>query len=82
VVEPTHLDFNPRFDVSVVYLRLIILSVIVDIPSTVRHSLIDFINLKIKSTQSFRDAHMCRIYIRIFIGVSNCICMSICVYTI
>jgi hypothetical protein len=31
VVEPTHPGLNPRFDVSVSYLRLIILSVIADV---------------------------------------------------
>jgi hypothetical protein len=32
--------------------------------------LIDFINLKIKSAQSFRDVHNDRVYMRVFIGVS------------
>jgi hypothetical protein len=32
VVEPTHTGSNPRFDVGVAYLWLIILSVIGDVP--------------------------------------------------
>jgi hypothetical protein len=32
VVEPTHPDSNPRFDVGVTYLHLIILSVVGDVP--------------------------------------------------
>jgi hypothetical protein len=32
VVEPTHTCSNPRFDVGVAYLRLIILSVVCDVP--------------------------------------------------
>jgi hypothetical protein len=39
--------------------------------------LTDFMNLKIKLTQSFRDAHRDRVYIRVFIGVSDRMCMSI-----
>jgi hypothetical protein len=32
VVEPTYSDSNPRFDVDVAYLQLIILSVLDDVP--------------------------------------------------
>jgi hypothetical protein len=32
VVEPIHLGSNPRFDVGVAYLRIIILLVVADIP--------------------------------------------------
>jgi hypothetical protein len=37
----------------------------------------DFMNLKIKLTQSFRGAHRGRLYVRMFIGVSTYMCMSI-----
>jgi hypothetical protein len=40
---------------------------------------IDFVNLKIKSAQSFRDAHSDRVCVRVFIGVGAHTCMSICV---
>jgi hypothetical protein len=37
----------------------------------------DFVNLKIKPTQSFGVTHKCRVYVRVFIGVNAHICMSI-----
>jgi hypothetical protein len=80
VVEPIHPCSNPRFDVSVVYLRLIILSVVDDV--LVIHFLTDFMNLKIKLIQSFRVAYRCRVCVRIFIGVSTHTCMSIYVCTV
>jgi hypothetical protein len=40
--------------------------------------MIDFINLKIKLGQFFKDAHRDRMYIRMFIGVSD----HIYVYTV
>jgi hypothetical protein len=43
---------------------------------------INFVNLKIKPTQSFRGAHRDRVCVCIFIGVSARTCMSICIYTI
>jgi hypothetical protein len=36
-----------------------------------------FINIKIKSTQSFRDADRGRMYMYVFIEISTCICISI-----
>jgi hypothetical protein len=42
----------------------------------------DFVNLKIKPTQSFRGAHRGRIYVCVFIGVSAHTYMSICVCTV
>jgi hypothetical protein len=52
----------------VLYLHLIILSVrdVVLIDSET-FLVIDFINFKIKLTQSFRDAHIGRMYVHIFI---------------
>jgi hypothetical protein len=38
---------------------------------------IDFVNLKIKSTQSFRDAHRDRMCVRMFIDMSAHICINI-----
>jgi hypothetical protein len=46
-------------------------------PSTVRHYLTNFVNLKIKLIQSFEGAHRGRTFVRIFIGVSGHMCMSI-----
>jgi hypothetical protein len=42
----------------------------------------DFVNLKIKPTQTFEGAHRGRLYVRMFIRVSARMCMSICVCTV
>jgi hypothetical protein len=42
----------------------------------------DFVNLKIKSAQSFGCALKGRMCVRVFIGVSDRTCMSICVCTV
>jgi hypothetical protein len=42
----------------------------------------DFVNLKIKSGQSFRGTHRDKLYMCVFIDVSVRTCMSICVCTI
>jgi hypothetical protein len=57
VVELTHLDLNFRFDVDVVYLRLIILLVVGDVIIDSETCLTDFVNFKIKPVQSFEGAH-------------------------
>jgi hypothetical protein len=38
-------------------------------PSTARHSLTDFVNLKIKAAQFFKGAYKGRICVRIFIEI-------------
>jgi hypothetical protein len=80
VVKSIHPGLNFRFDVSVTYLRLIILSVVGDIP--VDNEMTDFTNLKIKSIQSFRYAHRDRMCVHVFIRPSAYMCMSICVCTV
>jgi hypothetical protein len=42
----------------------------------------DFVNLKIKSAQSFRGAHKGRVCVHVFIGVSTRMCLSIYVCTV
>jgi hypothetical protein len=42
----------------------------------------DFINLKIKSDQSFEDAYRGRVCVRVFIGLSDHTCINIYVYTV
>jgi hypothetical protein len=82
VVKLTHPSSNPRFD-SVLHLQLIILSVGGDVPVDSKTLLvIDFVNLRIKSAQSFRCAYRGRGCVRVFIGVSAHTCMSICVCTV
>jgi hypothetical protein len=67
----------------VLYLRLIILLVGDDVSVDNETLLVtDFVNLKIKSTQSFKDAHRDRVCVHIFIGVSAHTCMSIYIYTV
>jgi hypothetical protein len=67
----------------VLHLRLIILSVGDDIHIDSEALLIiDFMNLKIKSAQSFRGAHRGKLCVHMFIGVSAHTCMGIYVYTV
>jgi hypothetical protein len=67
----------------VLHLRLIIFSVGGDVPVDSKVLLVtDFVNLKIKPTQSFRDAHRGRVCIRAFIRVSARTCMTIYVCTV
>jgi hypothetical protein len=42
----------------------------------------DFVNLKIKPTQSFECAHRGSVCMRVFIEVNAHMCMSICVCTV
>jgi hypothetical protein len=42
----------------------------------------DFVNLKIKLTQTFEGGHKYRVCVHIFIGVSAHTCMSICDCTV
>jgi hypothetical protein len=62
------------------YLRLIIFSVGDDVPVDSSETLLvtDFMNLKIKSTQSFGGAHRDRMCMCVLIDVSVYICISIC----
>jgi hypothetical protein len=75
-----HSGSNARFNM-VLYLRLIILSVRDDIPVDSEMILMtDFVNLKIKLSQFFRCTHKNKMCVHMFIGVSNHMDMSICVY--
>jgi hypothetical protein len=70
VVKLTYPDLNPRFDMRIIFTANYF-SVGGDIPVDSKMLLItDFIDLKIKPTQSFRCAHRNRVYMRAFIGVS------------
>jgi hypothetical protein len=67
----------------VLHLRLIILSVGGDVPVNSEAFLVtDFVNLKIKPTQSFEGAHKDRVCMRVFIELGARICISICVCTV
>jgi hypothetical protein len=68
VVELKHSGLNPIFNMSVVF----ILSVGGDVPVNNDALLvINFVNLKIKLTQSFKGANRSSIYILMFIEVSD-----------
>jgi hypothetical protein len=58
---------NSRFDMSVAF--MINFSFRAMFPETLLVT--DFMNLKIKPTQSFRSNHKCKIYVRVFIGVGT-----------
>jgi hypothetical protein len=69
VVESTHPGSNPRFDMGVAYLWLIILSVVDNFSVNSETLLVtDFINLKIKPAQTFEGAHRSMVCMRVFIG--------------
>jgi hypothetical protein len=68
VVESIHLYLNYRFNICIIYLQLIILSVIYDVSiDSDAFLMTDFMNLKIKPTQSFKDTHRGKVYVHIFI---------------
>jgi hypothetical protein len=58
--------------ICMLYLRLIILSMVNDVPIDSEVFLMtDFINFKIKPVPSFKDAHGDMIYVYVFIGMST-----------
>jgi hypothetical protein len=82
VVELIHLGLNPRFNMCVAFMDNYF-SVGGDIPIDSEMSLVtNFVNLKIKSAQSFEGTHRGRMCVHVFIGVSARTCMSICVCTV
>jgi hypothetical protein len=59
-----HTNFQLRHDCYCIQLITLFTSL-----SIIRHSLIDFMNFKIKPTQSFRCTHRTKLYIYVFIKV-------------
>jgi hypothetical protein len=43
---------------------------------------IEFVNLEIKLTQSFRDVHKSKMYVCVFIELSTHMYIKICIYTV
>jgi hypothetical protein len=83
VVEPTHLDSNLRFGMNVAYLWLIIFSVVDDVSVNSETLWVtDFMNLKIKSVQSFKGVHMITVCVYVFIGEYSYIYEYLCLYCI
>jgi hypothetical protein len=63
----------------VLYLRLIILSVGGDVSvDSDAFLMIDFVNLKIKPTQYFRDAHRDRVYVCVYMGECSYVYEYLC----
>jgi hypothetical protein len=78
VVKLIYLDL-----IWMLYLRLIILSVGGDVPVDSETFLVtDFVNLKIKSAQSFRSGYRSRIYMCMFIGISVHTCINMYIYIV
>jgi hypothetical protein len=75
VVELTYSGLNPKFNMCVAFTANY-----VDVPvNSDTLLMIDFVNLKIKLTQSFRCAYRGRMCVRVFIRISDrmCICTVI-----
>jgi hypothetical protein len=62
-VELIYLGLNPRFDISVVFTINYFFSERQRLYRSKTFLMTDFVNLKIKLIQFFRDAHRTRIYI-------------------
>jgi hypothetical protein len=70
---------NSRFDIGVVFMLNYFLvedDIFVDNDPLL---MTDFINLKIKLTQSFKGAYKNRMYVHMFIELGAHMCMNICV---
>jgi hypothetical protein len=79
VMKLIHSDLNPIFEIVVVFTANYFL--VRDDVSVDSETLLvtDFVNFKIKLTQSFKDAHRNMMYVCAFIDVSDHTCMSICI---
>jgi hypothetical protein len=78
-VKLTHIGLNFRFDISVIFTANYFFSRRGRPDNSDVFLVIDFVNLKIKSTQSFRCAHSDRVYVHIFIWMNarTYICITI-----
>jgi hypothetical protein len=80
-MELIHSDSNPRFDMCVIFTANYSFSVRRRPVDGETFLMPDFMNLKIKSAQSFRNAHRDMMYVCIFIEVSTHTCMNTYIYT-
>jgi hypothetical protein len=79
-VELIYLDLNFRFDICIIFMIncfLVRNDISVDSETLL---VINFMNLKIKLTQSFKYVHKYRMCVHVFIGMSTHTCIRICVY--
>jgi hypothetical protein len=82
VVKLTHPDSNPISDISVAFTTNYSFSGRRHPVDSETLLVTDFVNLKIKPTQSFGCAHRGRVCVRVFIAVSAHTYVSICVCTV
>jgi hypothetical protein len=82
VVKLIYSGLNLRFDVDTIFMANYSFSGMRRPIDSETLLVTDFMNLKIKLAQSFKDTYRSRIYVRVFIEVSAHMCMSICVYTV
>jgi hypothetical protein len=82
VVKLNHSGLTPRFDISIVFPANYSFSGRRPPVDSEMLLVTDFVNLKIKSAQSFRCDLKGRVFVRVFIRVSTHTCMNICVCTV
>jgi hypothetical protein len=83
VAELTHLGLNLIFDMCIAFTSNYSFSGRGNVPIDSETLLMtDFVNHKIKPTQSFRSAHRGRVCMHVFIGMSAHMCISICIFTV
>jgi hypothetical protein len=82
VVEPIHSGLNSKFDVSIVFTAKYSFSGRRCPVDSEMLLMTDFVNLKIKPAQSFKNTHRDIMYVCVFIDVSARTCMSIWICTV
>ncbi len=81
MIELIYPGLNFRFDMNVIFMANY--SFRDDVPvDNETFLLTDFMNLKIKPSQSYKSAYRGKMYVHIFIGICNHTCMSIYVCTV
>jgi hypothetical protein len=82
VVELIYTYLNSKFDIGIIFTANYSFSGCDVLIDSEMFLVTDFVNLNIKPAQCFRDVHMSRLCVHVFIGVSARTCMSICVYIV
>jgi hypothetical protein len=81
-VKLIHLGLNPRFDMCVVFMVNYFFSGRQCPVDSEAILMIDFVNLNIKSAQSFKYVYRGKVYVRIFIEVNARMYINICLYCV
>jgi hypothetical protein len=82
VVELTHPCSNLRFDINIIFTNNFSFNERCISVNNESFLITNFMNLKIKSTQFFKDDHMSRICVSVFIELRTHTYMNIYIYTI